>query len=147
MDRWRLAVDCVKAASARHGASLANGRLLFIRTGEVGLYFLPAAGFHRTTVTAQSGRAAVEKALAIYFGAPTRLLVDDTPAGAAAPPSLAELDAHQRAAREKSTDSDVRNHPAVRAALRLLGGELEHVQVLEPEVRPALEVEGTDETG
>ncbi len=128
--QWRAAVEAVRAASARHAASLAQGRLVALRPGEVVLAYRPESSFHRTTVTGQSGRAAVEKLLGQHFGRPTRIVLDDA-AAATAPKSLAEQDAEARAAHEVSTDQSVRGHPAIRAALRILGGELEHIQVLE----------------
>jgi len=127
---WRSAVEAVRAASARHAASLAQGRLVALRAGEVVLAYRPEASFHRTTVTGQSGRAAVEKLLSEHFCRPTRIILDDA-ASATAPKSIAEEDAEARAAHEVSTDQTVRGHPAIRAALRILGGELEHIQVLE----------------
>jgi hypothetical protein len=127
---WRAAVEAVRASSARHAASLAQGRLVALRKGEVVLAYRPEASFHRTTVTGQSGRAAVERLLSEHFGQATRILLDDA-AAATAPKSIAEQDAEARAAHEVSTDQTVRGHPAIRAALRILGGELEHIQVLE----------------
>ena len=127
---WRAAVEAVRASSSRHAASLAHGRLVALRSGEVVLAYRPEASFHRTTVTGQSGRAAVERLLSEHFGQPTRIVLDDA-AAATAPKSLAEQDAEARTAHEVSTDQTVRGHPAIRAALRILGGELEHIQVLE----------------
>jgi hypothetical protein len=127
---WRAAVEAVRATSARHAASLAQGRLVALRKGEVVLAYRPEASFHRTTVTGQSGRATVERLLGEHFGQPTRIVLDDA-AAATAPKSLAEQDAEARAAHEVSTDQSVRGHPAIQAALRILGGELEHIQVLE----------------
>lgn len=139
-DRWRAAVERVKSVSPRHGSSLANGRLLWLRDGEVAIAFTAAAGFHRSTVTAQSGRALIEKELSTHFGKTTRLKVDENAAVAdAAPPSVAEQDAQNRAAHEKSTDAMVRSHPALRSVLRALGGEIEHIQVLENELPAAVE--------
>ena len=136
-ERWRAAVEGVKAASPRHGAALANGRLVSMRAGEIVLGFLPTAGFHRTAVTSPSGKATVDKALAEHFGRAVKLTIqevsaEDTRMGL----SIAEQDAQSRAAHEKSTEGKVRNHPSVRAVLKLLGGEIEHIQVYEPE-RPS----------
>ena len=128
--RWRAAVEAVRVASARHAASLAQGRLVALRPGEVVLAYRPEASFHRTTVVGQSGKAMVERLLAEHFGRATRVVLDDA-AAATAPKSLAEQDAEARAAHEVSTDQTVRGHPAIRSALRILGGELEHIQVLE----------------
>jgi hypothetical protein len=98
----------------------------------VGLAFRPDAGFHRTTVTGQSGRQVVERLLSLHFGRPTRLVVDDQ-AAPGGEKSLAELDAEERAEHERATGQSVRSHPAIVATLRILGGELEHIQVLERE--------------
>lgn len=145
-DRWRGAVDRVKKASTRHGASLAFGRLLWIRPGEVAVAFPKEASFHRSTVSAQSGKALVEKVLAEHFGAPTRLVIEEAAdVAAAAAPSLAEEEAQSRAAHEKSTDQMVRAHPAVRTALRLLGGEVEHIQVFDRPRPGAPELEAGEE--
>jgi hypothetical protein len=132
LERWRSALETVSAESPRHAASLKQGRLLYLRDGEVALAFRPETGFHRTTVTGQSGRTVVERLLSLHFGRPTRLVVDDS-AAAAAGKSVAELDAEARAEHERTTGQSVRNHPAILATLRILGGELEHIQVLEHE--------------
>lgn len=146
-DRWRAAVDTMRQSSGRHAKSLACSRLLWIREGELAIGFTPKDGFHKTTVSG-SGRAIVEKALAEHFGRPTKLVVQDVAEGEAAPStgmdagpggmvSLAQQDASERAAYEKSTEGRVRAHPAVRATLKLLGGEIEHIQVYEVPARPA----------
>jgi hypothetical protein len=145
-DQWRAAVERVRRASTRHGASLAFGRLLWIRPGEVALAYPRSADFHKATIAAQSGRQLIEKLLAEHFGAPTRLVIEEAPElAAAAAPSLAEEDAKTRDAHEKSTDAMVRSHPSVRAALRLLGGEVEHIQVLDRPRADASGPEGEDE--
>jgi hypothetical protein len=147
-DRWRAAVETMRAASGRHAKSLASGRLLWIREGEVALAYPPSQGFHKSTVAGTSGRPIVEKALSEHFGRPTKVVVQDCaegdkgPAGAeAATPgtgliSIAEEDAKERAAHEKSTEGRVRTHPAIRATLKYLGGEIEHIQVYDQPVRP-----------
>ncbi|WP_395807691.1 DNA polymerase III subunit gamma/tau [Archangium minus] len=146
-ERWRAAVDTVRTASGRHAKSLACGRLLWIREGEVALAYPPSQGFHKTTVSGSSGRPIVEKALAEHFGRPTKLVVQDCAeadkAAADAPGapgtgliSLAEQDAQERAAYEKSAEGRVRAHPALKATLKYLGGEIEHIQVYDQPVRP-----------
>jgi hypothetical protein len=133
LDRWRAALDTVAAESPRHAASLKNARLLSLREGEVAIAFRSDAGFHRTTVTGQSGRPVVERLLSTHFGRPTRLVVDETPGAATGGKTLAEVDAEARVEHERATGQSVRNHPAILATLRILGGELEHIQVLEHE--------------
>jgi hypothetical protein len=130
-------VESVKAASPRHGAALANGRLVSMRAGEIVLGFLPTAGFHKTAVSSPAGKATVDKALAEHFGRAVKLTIQDVSAeDTRMGLSIAEQDAQSRAAHEKSTEGKVRGHPAVRAVLKLLGGEIEHIQVYEPE-RPS----------
>ncbi|WP_224249747.1 DNA polymerase III subunit gamma/tau [Hyalangium gracile] len=146
-ERWRAAVETVKAASPRHGAALAHGRLLWLRAGEVGVAYIPTAAFHRAQVTGGSGRALVEKALSEHFGRPTRLVVEEASGEAASALSIAEQEAQVRTAHQQSTEGKVRSHPAIRAVLKILGGELEHIQVLEPERPPASPaVESPEET-
>ncbi|MCI0671623.1 MAG: hypothetical protein L0Y64_14305 [Myxococcaceae bacterium] len=137
----------MKAASARHGASLSHARLLSVRPGSVGVGFTRESAFHRSTVSSATGRPLVERALSEHFGQPTVLVVEPADLQATASgPSLAEADARERAEYERSTDGEVRNHPAVLSALRLLGGEIEHVQVLERE-RPVPVPDGPEEPG
>ncbi len=133
LDRWRAALDTVAGESPRHSASLKQARLLSLREGEVGVAFRADASFHRTTVSGQSGRPVVERLLSVHFGRPTRLVVDETAGAATGGKSLAEIDTEARAEHERATGQSVRNHPAILATLRILGGELEHIQVLEHE--------------
>ncbi|PTL79207.1 DNA polymerase III subunit gamma/tau [Vitiosangium sp. GDMCC 1.1324] len=148
-DRWRATVDTVRGASGRHAKSLACGRLLWIREGEVALAYPPSQGFHKTTVSGGTGRTIVEKALSEHFGRPTKLVVQDCAEGDKAADgarpadamgtgliSIAEQDAQERAAYEKSTEGRVRSHPALRSTLKFLGGEIEHIQVYDQPARP-----------
>lgn len=137
IERWRAAVESVKGASIRHGTALANGRLLSMRAGEIILGFLPTAGLHKMAVSAAAGKAIIDKALAEHFGRAVKLSFQDvSPDDSRATLSIAEQDAQSRANHEKSTEGKVRSHPAVRAVLKFLGGEIEHIQVYEPE-RPS----------
>ena len=113
--------------------SLAHGRVRSIGQEEISIAFPRTAAFHEATVTG-SGRAKVEAALSEHLGRKVRLQINNAVDGLE--PSLAELEARQRDDREKGVEQTLRNHPAVRATLKILGGELEHIQVLEPE-RPA----------
>jgi hypothetical protein len=148
-ERWRAAVETVRTQSPRHGTALAHGRLLWLRPGEVGLAYAPTAAFHRGMLTGGSGRALVEKALSEHFGRPMKLVAQEATgeAAAATAPSIAEQDAQARAAHTQSTEGKVRSHPGVRAVLKILGGEIEHIQVLEPE-RPSASpaIESPDES-
>ena len=71
--------------------------------------------------------------ISTHFGRPTRLVLDETPGAASGAKTLADIDAEARAEHERATGQSVRNHPAILATLRILGGELEHIQVLERE--------------
>ncbi|MFY2559874.1 DNA polymerase III subunit gamma/tau [Corallococcus terminator] len=137
IERWRAAVESVKASSLRHGTALANGRLVSMKAGEIVLGFLPSAGLHRMTVTAAAGKAVIDKLLAEHFGRAVKLSFQDVSADdTRASLSIAERDAQSRATHEKNTESKVRNHASVRAVLLRLGGEIEHIQIYEPE-RPS----------
>ncbi|CAM3924695.1 DNA polymerase III subunit gamma/tau [Corallococcus soli] len=132
-------MDSVKSTSVRHGTALANGRLLSMKAGEIILGFPPSAAFHKAAVTAAAGKATVDAALASHFGRPVKLTIQDVAQAQEAHGlgmSISEQDSHSRATHEKSTEGKVRGHPSVRAILKMLGGEIEHIQVYEPE-RPA----------
>jgi len=121
--------------------SLAHGRLLDFKAGELTIGFTPEAGFHRSTVSG-NGKAVIEKTLSDLFRQPVRISVAQAPAGSAsvAPTlSVAEEEANARVTREKTAEHKLRSHPAVRAALQILGGQIEHIQVLDkdPVVREA----------
>ena len=138
-ERWRAAVESVKATSVRHGTALANGRLQSMKAGEIILGFPPSAAFHKAAVTAAAGKATVDAALAAHFGRPVKLTIQDvaqTQEAHGLGLSISEQDSHSRATHEKSTEGKVRSHASVRAILKMLGGEIEHIQVYEPE-RPA----------
>lgn len=135
-------MDAVRAASPRQGKSLAYGRLVRIAPGEVVIAFTAEHDFHRATVSGH-GKASIEELISSQLGAPTRLSIDSS-AATSAPPSIAEEEVKERAAHERSVDFRVRSNGALQAALRILGGEIEHVQVLERE-RPALPEPDTSE--
>jgi hypothetical protein len=103
----------------------------------VGVAYIATAAFHRGQVTGGTGRVLVEKALAEHFGRPMRLVVEEATGEAASTLSIAEQEAQARTAHQQSTEGKVRSHPATRAVLKILGGEIEHIQVLEPERPPA----------
>ena len=140
-ERWRAAVESVKATSVRHGTALANGRLQSMKAGEIVLGFPPSAAFHKAAVTAAAGKATVDAALAAHFGRPVKLTIQDVAQAQEAHGlglSISEQDSHSRATHEKTTEGKVRSHASVRAILKMLGGEIEHIQVYEPERPPAV---------
>ena len=65
--------------------------------GRGGAGLSPDAGFHRTTVTGQSGRQVVERLLSLHFARPTRLVVDDRAAPGGEEPGRARRRGTRRA--------------------------------------------------
>jgi len=137
-------IEAVRLKSPRHAKSLAFGRLVRLGGGEVVIAFPKDADFHRATVTGGIGKQIIDEAVTSQLGSGTRLVVDQNAAAEAAP-SIAEQEAKERAAHERGVESRVRNHPATQAAMRILGGELEHIQVLERDRPDVPEPELTDE--
>ncbi len=135
-ERWRAALETVREASTRLGASLSHARVLWLRPGDICVGYVKSSDFHRAQLSG-AGKATVEQALSRHFGRTTVLSVDPRPEAAeSAPPSVADQAHEQRAARDRGADQKVRAHPALASILRVLGGEIEHIQVLEPE-RPS----------
>jgi hypothetical protein len=144
-DRWEKAVDAVRTASPRHGKSLSFARFLGFTPEGVKVAFAPDAAFHKAQVTGMS-RAIVEAELARALGKPTKL-IEDTNAGAfaSAKRSIAEVEATDKATRERGIDAKVKDHPAIRSVLKHLGGSIEHVQYLEPVSAPKVALVAPDE--
>lgn len=110
--------------------ALAHGRILEANAGQVRLGFSPADGMFRSQ--AERGLRDAEAALARVAGAPMRLTLESVSAGDATP-SVAQEDSARERAREEQAEREGREHPAVLAALRILGGAVEHIRVLEPD--------------
>jgi hypothetical protein len=138
------AVNFVRTSSPRLGASLAFGRPVSLGSSELTLAFSKQSAFHRGIVGG-SGRGQIEQMLSAHFGRAVRLRIEDASANSAAPLSPAEREAQQKDARDRELAATVRANPAVQAALRLLGGEIEQMQLLEnPRAAPLLDT--SDET-
>ncbi len=131
-DVWRRAVEAVRAQSIRFGKSLSFARMVSFEPGLLKIAFPPEAGFHRATVFG-SAKPEIEKQISVAIGHAMRLQEDSSNASlAAAPKSIAEQELSDRTAREHSIDARVRIHPAVQNVLKYFGGQVEHVQVLDP---------------
>jgi hypothetical protein len=129
--RWKNAVDAVRTAFPRHGKSLSFARLISISPGEVRVSFGSANSFHRATVLG-SARLDVEKILTQVLGSPHKLAEElSQEAWTNAPRSIAELEADDRMMRERNIDGRARDSDAVKSILKYLGGNVEHVQVLD----------------
>jgi hypothetical protein len=126
-DRWRKAIDAVRERRPMQAIHLAEGRLLWLRPGEVALGFTPEKKFHRGQLDVREA----EGLLSGWFGAPTILAVKD--AASDAPSSVAEDRRREREERAKRLRAEAEASPAVRAVKELLGGEIEEIQVLEEE--------------
>jgi hypothetical protein len=146
-DRWCRAVDALRAAMPRHGKSLSYARFLGFAADGVRIAFPPDAGFHRSQVVGMS-RSVVEAELSKALGRPGKLLEEaNAQAFEAAPKSIAEVEATDRASREKQIEARVRHHPAVHAVLRHLGGSVEHIQFLDPVPRESPPAGGDEGEG
>lgn len=144
-DRWEKAVDAVRQASPRHGKSLSYARFVGFSPEGVKVAFAQDAAFHRSQVTGMS-RSVVEAELSRALKRPIKLVEDTTPqAFAQAQKSIAEVEATDRASRERAIDTKVKEHPAIRTVLKYLGGNIEHVQYLEPAAAPKPALVAADE--
>ncbi len=124
--RWRLLIESVRAArKAGVAAALEHSVPLKIDRSGVQIAFRKGAGQAAIVQEARSGvEAAFEKALG--FAAPLQLVEQEAPADA----SVAQQKQKLRAAASESRIAVAREHPAVRAAVELLGGEIEDVRDL-----------------
>jgi len=128
-ERWRLALEALKDSDSLVYNVLAEGRLAWLRQGEVALGYTPSKAFHRTSAENPEFREPAEAFLSKWFSTPTRLRVQA--ASEDAPASVADENREQRAQREKRLEREAREHPSVLAALAVLGGEIEDIRVLE----------------
>lgn len=121
----------MKQAHLRHGLSLSYARFISWSESELRIAFPRDAGFHKAQIFG-AGRAVVEKVLTEKFSRAVRL-VEETQEAAikAAGPSLAERSSQAKVVREKGIESKLHDHPALRSVLRVLGGTVEHIQVLD----------------
>jgi hypothetical protein len=102
-----------------------------LSTKEVVLSFPKEAAFHRTTVDG-GARAQIEKLASAHLRRPIQIrIVDSAATGGIAPLSPAEEDAKEDAERTKQVEALVRAHPAVTSVLRTLGGEIEHIEIVQ----------------
>lgn len=124
-------VEEIRAGAPRLGASLAFGRLVELASKEVVLFFPKEAAFHRSAVDG-GARAQIEKLASAHLGRPIQIrIVDSAAAGGIAPLSLAEEEAKQGLERTQQVEALVRADPAVKAALQVLGGEIEHIEIVQ----------------
>jgi DNA polymerase-3 subunit gamma/tau len=124
--RWRSLIESVRAArKAGVAAALEHAVPLKIDRSGVQIAFRKGAG---QAAIVQEARGAVEAAFerALGFPAALQLVEQDAPTDA----SVAQQKQKLRAAASESRIAVAREHPAVRAAVELLGGEIEDVRDL-----------------
>ena len=124
--RWRSLIDSVRAArKAGAAAALEHAIPLKIDRAGVQIAFRKGAG---QAAIVQEARPAVEAAFekALGFRVPLQIVEQDAPADT----SVAEQKQKLRAAASESRIALAREHPAVRAAVEVLGGEIEDVRDL-----------------
>jgi len=124
--RWRSLIESVRAArKAGAAAALEHAIPLKIDRGGVQIAFRKGAG---QAAIVQEARPAVEAAFekALGFRVPLQIVEQDAPADT----SVAEQKQKLRAAASESRIALAREHPAVRAAVEVLGGEIEDVRDL-----------------
>ena len=124
--RWRLLLDSVRAArKPGAAAALEHAIPMKIDRSAVQVAFRKGSG---QAAIVQEARAAVEAAFekALGFRAPLQIVEQDAPAD----DSVAEQKQKQRAAASEGRIALAREHPAVRAAVEVLGGEIEDVRDL-----------------
>lgn len=129
---WKAVVGELKALKKEMLASgLAHGRVLSIVEGKVRLGFTPADGMFRRQ-TERSLKEA-EAAIAKVLGRPAGLVLETLDAATVAEvaPSIAEEETERTRAREQTANRETREHPNVLAAMRVLGGTIEFIKVLE----------------
>ncbi len=124
-------VEEIRAGAPRLGASLAFGRLVELSSKEVVLSFPKEAAFHRSAVDG-GARAQIEKLASAHLRRSIQIrIVDSAATGGTATLSPAEEEAREDAERTKQVEAVVRAHPAVNAALQVLGGEIEHIEIVQ----------------
>ncbi|MBI5542604.1 MAG: hypothetical protein HY901_01855 [Deltaproteobacteria bacterium] len=128
---WRQLVNELKAQRKDLVASaLAHGRVLILAPGMVRLGYGAADGMYRKQ--AERGQKDAEAILSRLLDQPTGLVFESVTAQDTTQ-SMAEEDDEREKAREAQLTRQGREHPAVLAAMKILGATVEHVKVLEAE--------------
>ncbi|HEY6908710.1 MAG TPA: DNA polymerase III subunit gamma/tau [Myxococcales bacterium] len=126
--RWRLLIDAVRAARKPAAAS-ALEHAVPVKIDRSAVEIAYRKGDGRALILADKDtRAAVEAAFekALGFKAPLQITEQDAPAAV----SVAEQKQKQRARASESRIAQAKEHPSVRAAVEVLGGEIEDVRDL-----------------
>lgn len=109
---------------------LAEGRLGWLRDGEIALSFAGEHGFHLAQVRSGDFRRQMDGLLLAWFGRAMTLRLDVAAEGA--PVSVAEEERRRLEERAVQLRARAREHPAVRLVQSLLSGEIQGIDVDEP---------------
>jgi DNA polymerase III subunit gamma/tau len=142
-ERWKDAIETVRAKRARVAISLSHGRLLDLGPSAALIGFTPDDSFHRAQV--QKSKAEIEGLLAAYFGRPVALKIEQSAPTVTIRSPAEEAEATARA-REQESLRLAREHPAVSAAVRLLGGNVEEIRLTDPDTSSLGSVREGDES-
>ena len=125
--RWRRLLESVRAAR-KAGVAAALEHAVPLQIDQAGVQIAFRKGSAHAAIV-QESRAAVEAVFekALGFKAPLHFVEQDGPA---ADGSVADQKQKQRVAASSSRVALAREHPAVRAAIDVLGGEIEDVRDL-----------------
>ena len=125
--RWRALVEAVRAAR-KMGAATALERAIPLRIGNGAVAVAFRHPNDALPLEDRETRAAVEAAFARTLGAKAALRIEQAPEA----PQASLHDEKERARKEQKVQrlQAGRDHPAVRAAVELLGGEIEDVRDL-----------------
>jgi len=127
-DLWRALISAVKAArKMSQAAALEKGVPVRIGPGTVTVGF--RSPNDALALEDADSRRAVETAFATVLGSAVKLVIERLPAESAAT-SLAEEKERAKGERKGLRLQQGREHPAVRAAVEVLGGEIEDVRDL-----------------
>ena len=124
--RWRLLIDSVRSAG-KPGVAAALEYATPVKIDRSAVQIAFRKGDGRVGIVADA-QVAIEAAFAKALGFPAPLQVVEQEASAE--PSVAEQKQKQRAEAQSSRIALAREHPAVRAAVEVLGGEIEEVRDL-----------------
>jgi DNA polymerase III subunit gamma/tau len=124
--RWRRLIESVRAAR-KAGAAAALEHALPLKIDRTGVQIAFRKGAAHAAIV-QEARPAIEAAFekALGFRAPLQLVEQDAPEGG----SVADEKQKLRTRASSSRLAQAREHPAVRAAVDVLGGEIEDVRDL-----------------
>lgn len=114
--------------------ALAHGRVLQLSPGTARIGYTAMEGLFRST--AQRGLKDALVVLEKILGVPTGLTIETVTADESGP-SMAQADGERARAREERILRESREHPAVLAAMKIFGGTVEHVRVLEEVNEPS----------